>query len=241
MAIRYILFDLDGTLLPMDQGEFLKLYFGEMAKKMAPMGYDPKELVQAIWRGTAAMIANDGNCFNELRFWQALRERFGDRVDRDFSVMDSFYEKEFDCARAACGYDAAAVETVRALKQRGYCVALATNPVFPAVATRKRISWAGFSLEDFALVTTYENSTYSKPSSGYYAEVAARLGAKPEECLMVGNDISDDMPAAEIGMKVFLLTNCLIAKEGISPDRYPNGGFAELMRYIESLEDESVG
>ena len=42
------------------------------------------------------------------------------------------------------------------------------------------------------------------------------------------------MPAAKVGMQVFLLTDCLIAKEGEDPTAYPNGSFDELMAYIAS-------
>ena len=34
--IKYVLFDLDGTLLPMDQDVFVRAYFGALAKKLAP-------------------------------------------------------------------------------------------------------------------------------------------------------------------------------------------------------------
>ena len=33
-----------------------------------------------------------------------------------------------------------------------------------------------------------------------------KLNVSPEECLMVGNDVSEDMIAETIGMKVFLIT-----------------------------------
>ena len=52
MSLRYILFDLDGTLLPMDQDIFVKAYFGGLAKHMIPYGYDPEALVQTIWKST---------------------------------------------------------------------------------------------------------------------------------------------------------------------------------------------
>ena len=94
----------------------------------------------------------------------------------------------------------------------GYDVALATNPIFPSIATRKRISWTGLSYDDFSLVTTYENSSYCKPNLKYYEEILNKLGYKPEECLMVGNDVVEDMIAKKLGMKVFLLPNCLINK-----------------------------
>ena len=40
-----VLFDLDGTLLPMDLEDFMQAYFGAIGKKSAENGYNPKELV----------------------------------------------------------------------------------------------------------------------------------------------------------------------------------------------------
>lgn len=60
MKLTTILFDLDGTLLPMDNDEFTRGYFKLLAAKMAPLGYEPKRLVDAVWTGTAAMVKNDG-------------------------------------------------------------------------------------------------------------------------------------------------------------------------------------
>lgn len=39
------------------------------------------------------------------------------------------------------------------------------------------------------------------------------LAMKEEETVMIGNDVGEDMVAAQLGMKVFLLTDCLINKE----------------------------
>ncbi len=236
MSIRCVLFDLDGTLLPMDQNRFLKAYFGGLAKKLEPLGFDAEELYRAIWAGTGAMIRNDGSVINQELFWKAMREIYGERITDALPCFDDFYANDFSRVRGVCGFNPQAAETVRELKRRGYTVALATQPAFPAVATEERIRWAGLDAGEFALVTTFENSRFCKPKAQYYADVARSLGVDPHDCLMVGNDISDDMPAAEIGMRVFLLTDCLIAKEGEDPQAYPNGGFAELMTYIDSLE-----
>ena len=58
---------------------------------------------------------------------------------------------------------------------------------------------------------------------------------KPEECLMVGNDVSEDMVTEQLGMKTFLLTDCLINKAGVDISQYPHGGFAELDAYLKEL------
>ena len=52
---------------------------------------------------------------------------------------------------------------------------------------------------------------------------------------MVGNDVSDDMPAALTGMKVFLKTRCLINKNDEDISKYPNGDWAELLDYIKTI------
>ena len=61
MKQKTVLFDLDGTLLPMDQDAFTKGYFTLLVQKLAPHGYDPAALVDNIWAGTAVMVANDGS------------------------------------------------------------------------------------------------------------------------------------------------------------------------------------
>jgi len=98
------------------------------------------------------------------------------------------------------------------------------------------MKWAGIYPEEFELYTTYENSHYCKPNLQYYAEIIEKLGVKPEECLMVGNDVGDDMVVQEMGMKVFLLTDCLINKDEVDIEVFPHGGFEKLKRYIDELE-----
>ena len=98
------------------------------------------------------------------------------------------------------------------------------------------MGYVGLSPADFSLYTTYENSTYCKPSEGYYREVLSKIGCAPEECLMVGNDVTDDMiPATAVGMKTFLLTDYLINKIDADISAYPNGDYDALLAYIEAL------
>lgn len=237
MSIKAVLFDLDGTLLSMDQDHFIKTYLGGLAKHLAPYGYDPDKFARVLWKGTGAMVVNDGSKRNEEVFWDVFSSMYPERdLLGEEKYFDEFYETKFDDVRDIVSkYEPLSVQAVEHMKNKGLRVILATNPLFPSVATRKRIAWAGFSPEDFEFFTSYENSTYSKPSLGYYREVAERAGLRFEECLMVGNDVSDDMVAKELGMKVFLLTDHLINKDNEDISVYPNGGFAELMKYVDSL------
>ena len=120
------------------------------------------------------------------------------------------------------------------MKAKGKGVVLATNPLFPSVATRNRASWAGLDISDFLLYTTYENSCYCKPNPKYYIEICEKLKLDPTECLMVGNDVTEDMVAETLGMKVFLLTDCIINKKNKDISAYPHGGFKELKQFIET-------
>ena len=49
--IKNIFFDLDGTLLPMDEEKFTKAYFSLLAKAVAPLGYESEKLINAVWKG----------------------------------------------------------------------------------------------------------------------------------------------------------------------------------------------
>lgn len=232
MAITTILFDLDGTLLPQDQDLFLKSYFKRLVQKLAPHGYDPDLTVKAIWKCTGAMINNDGSCTNEQAFWRDFAKVCGEHVVHDIPLFDEFYRNEFQQVANDCGFNPKAGECIAALKQKGYRLVLATNPLFPALATESRIRWAGLDKAAFELYTTYENSSYCKPNLDYYRAIMEQLKVEPGECLMVGNDVSDDMVARELGMQVFLLTDCLINKDNVDISQYPHGSFEELMAFI---------
>ena len=114
----------------------------------------------------------------------------------------------------------------------GYRVVLATNPIFPAIATQSRIRWTGLEPEDFEFITTYENSSYSKPNPRYYEEVLEKIGCTPAECLMVGNDVTEDGAAKKLGIDVFFLIDCLINQEGRDISGEPHGSWEDLMAYI---------
>lgn len=232
MEIKHVLFDLDGTLLPMDMEEFTAGYFGLLTQKLAPRGYDPKKLIDAVWAGTAAMVKNDGRRTNEEVFWARFAQIFGEESLKDMPLFEEFYGNEFQQAKKFCGFNPKAAQVVRQIRASGRRVVLATNPIFPAVATRSRLSWVGLESADFELITTYENSRFCKPNVNYYREVLDKLDMRGSECLMVGNDMTEDTAAAQLGMEVFLITDCLINKEGRDVNAWPHGGFDELVRFV---------
>ena len=69
-------FDLDGTLLPMDQEVFTKDYFKRLAAKLLPHGYQADQLVDGIWAGTAAMVKTMAHVLMRRPFGAALSRFF---------------------------------------------------------------------------------------------------------------------------------------------------------------------
>ena len=229
-----ILFDLDGTLLPMDNDLFIKTYLGLLAKKMAPLGYEKELLISSLWKGTGAMFKNDGKQTNAEVFWQIFADVFGERIHDDIPKFDAFYENEFHQTAAITFPTALAQKAVDLAREKADKVILATSPVFPKVAVLSRLSWAKVSPDSFDLITTYENSTFCKPNPAYYTEIAEKMNLDPSRCLMVGNNAEEDMkPSKSVGMDTFLLTDFLIC-EGALPET-PSGSFSDLIDFLGAL------
>ncbi len=233
--LHAILFDLDGTLLPFWQDDFIHTYFKALVACAAPMGYDGGQLVDAVWKGTAAMVANDGSVTNRQAFWEAFTRELGIAAMALESILNDFYAREFDAVRSVLREPADHGQLIGGLRRKGYQVVLATNPIFPAVAVATRLGWVGLSEEDFDYITTYENSRRSKPNPDYYRDILAHIGREPGECLMVGNNPADDMAAVQVGLSGYLVTDYIENPGGLPVDAYPHGTFQALTQELERL------
>ena len=237
MKYQAVLFDLDGTLLPMDFDEFTRGYFSLLAKAVAPLGYEKSKMIGSMWQGVAAMTKNEGPRSNFEVFWEVFSALEGKECYEHISLFDAFYDKEFHEAKSLTQPTERAREAVAAARACAERVVLATNPIFPEIAVRSRLAWAGLSADDFDLVTHYENCASSKPNPRYYLDIAEQLGLEPSRCLMVGNNADEDIiPAKAAGFSTFLLTDCLMSKSETLPDT-PKGSWGELMPYF-SFEKE---
>ena len=236
MKYQAILFDMDGTLLPMDEDIFIKTYLGELAKEMAPYGVDPRNMAKSMWAGVGAMVKNDGNHTNAEVFWQVFAQ-LNPNADLETlqQVTERFYHNQFHKARAATQPNPLAVKAVAVARTKAPVVVLATNPLFPTAAQEARMSWMGLSPDAFDKVTAYESQRFCKPNPAYYTAICEELNLDPSACLMIGNDETEDMQAAtSLGMSGYLITDCL--KPSRSEDyRWtgPCGSFAEMMEWLE--------
>ena len=232
-----VIFDLDGTLLPMPSQElFLEEYFKALSIKLIPYGLDPHVITKAIWAGIAAMIKNDGTMSNEQRFWEIFCGLTGKNMEELEPMFMEFYQNEFAAAKNAVSHTPVANLCIQELKEKGYQMILATNPVFPQIATYARMEWAGLNPKDFELITTYENSSYCKPNLKYYEEILRKISRKPQDCIMIGNDVKEDMCVSLMGMDTFLLTDCLIHEKEDDLTLFKQGDFQDLYDMIHNFK-----
>ncbi len=230
-----ILFDLDGTLAPFAQDEFIQVYFKALVSRVTPMGYKPDDMIDALWQGVSAMTGNDGSRTNRQIFWESFTRKLGIQALALENILNDFYAREFDSVRTVLRETADRGPLIRGLRERGYGLVLATNPIFPAVAVETRLGWVGLRPEDFDYVTTYENSRRSKPNPDYYRDILSHIGRQGESCLMAGNNPVDDAAALQAGISVYLVTDYMENPDGVPIEDYPHGSFRDLSARLEAL------
>ncbi|WP_331274063.1 HAD family hydrolase [Capillibacterium thermochitinicola] len=218
--IKHLLFDLDGTLLPIDLDFFFRDYLSALSARFAAT-VEPRAFQEKLLASTMAMIQNnDPRLTNEEVFWQDFPARIG--LSRSFlePIFRDFYAQEY----RALGNNLPPAGPVRNLLtsalMQGFSITIATNPIFPRYALIERLSWINCHDLPYRLVTSMEQMHFCKPNPNYYREILDLLGAKAGECLMIGNDEEEDMIAARLGIKTCLVTDRLIRREKteIKPD-----------------------
>ena len=232
------LLDLDGTLLPMDMDKFVQIYFREMGAHFKDL-IEPEQLTKSIWAATHTMVKNieyRSNC-------DVFMEKFGQLVEGDFNHYQQRFEEYYDRGFLKTRESVIDVPQIRnsvaVLKAKGYNLVLATNPLFPEKAIYHRIRWAGFHPEDFSYISTYEKNHFCKPQLQYYEEVLQEIGKKPDQCIMVGNDVQEDIVAGGLGMETYLITDYMIHRTSEPIQSTYQGNYEEFYRFAQAIAPAS--
>lgn len=227
--VRAVLFDLDDTLLENNMDSFLKGYFGLLAPYVSHL-VPPGKFMPALLAATQTMIDNlDPAITNQQAFITDFFPRVGRTVEEMMPVFDDFYATQFGKLRSHARCLPEARATVQAAFDAGCDVVIATNPVFPATAIRQRMEWADIADFPYKLITSYEVMHSCKPHPRYYSEIVERIGHRPEECVMVGDDWDNDItPASRAGLRVYWVNTIAEAPPGLDPrSRGLLAGFVE--------------
>jgi len=211
-----ILFDLDGTLLPMNKEEFLIQYFGAVTQKFTNITR-PAKMKEYILDATTAMIQDTRqDKTNQEVFMEHFLPKIDYPPDELMDLFDVFYRNDFKALEVFTKPSPTARKVVDKLTLLGYRLVLATNPIFPREAILERMKWAGIENLPWELVTTYEESHFCKPNPSYYSEILSKMKIRGEHALMVGNDTLEDLVASKLGIRTYLVTDNLI-DDGKSP------------------------
>ncbi|GAP61602.1 hypothetical protein ARMA_0025 [Ardenticatena maritima] len=221
-AVRALLLDLDDTLLLNSVDAFLPRYFRALSAAFADL-VPPERFLDTLRTATMQTIANtDPTRTNAEVFWEAwehLLPELRSQRDEVRRRTEHFYREVFPTLKGDTRPVEGAREVITWAKEQGLAVVIATNPIFPMAAIRERLRWAELDDLDFDLITSYENMHFTKPQPHYYREIADVLGITPEEAVMAGNHITNDLvPAHAVGMRTFLVNLAPVRDAPFTPD-----------------------
>ena len=212
--LKAVLFDLDGTLLPMNEESFIPKYLNLLANRMEPRGYNKEDFIKVLWSGTKKMYLNDGSKSNEQVFWDEFTSFFGKDCLKDKAYVDEFYTNEFLQTKSECKENSLAKKIVKFVKDNNLLCILSTNPIFPSVGTITRMSYIDLLESDFDFVTFYENFNFTKPNPMYFKKLLEKYSLKPEEVILIGNnELEDAWCANQVGIKAYLVKDYLITSD----------------------------
>ncbi|WP_312460066.1 HAD family hydrolase [Proteiniclasticum sp.] len=232
--INTILFDLDGTLLSIDMKEFEEIYYTSLSNAFKSI-IAPDNFMAILYSSVKAMVKNKEKRTNEEVFMSAMKEHVGDELPAFQKHFIRYYENDFSVLRNAVNKNTDMLEALDILKEKGYELVIATNPLFPKFAIDQRIQWADLVHEDFSHITYFEDCHYCKPNVEYYSEILETIGKNPQECLMVGNDAEEDLAASTLGITTYLITNHLLNRKNLNYTADHEGTYKDFLLFAESM------
>jgi len=230
-----IFFDLDGTLLPLDMDVYVA-GFMELLEKANYSSLSGKIKKSDVLDKAFGFMMSDkhGDMTNEKAYLFAFENETGISQDETKAFFEDFYDTHFDTLQYASKLEPTSKQIIDTLKQKGYKLVLATNPVFAKVATFKRLKWAGLDADDFDYISLFDNSCYCKPSLSYYEEILKKIEKQACNCFMVGDNVKEDMCSVKLGFEAFLLTDYIIGDIGEAP-LCEKGNYSDLYQWAKSL------
>lgn len=238
-----LLIDLDDTLLVNPVNEFMEKYLKLLSEYMSPY-VDPKRMIPQLLKSTDMMI-------DKVHPYQTLEAAF----DSDFypalgldnsemkPIVNRFYSDTFPEIQSITSPRTEAIEVIQHAFARGYRVVIATNPLFPRLATSLRLDWAGLPESEYHydLVTSYESLHYAKPNNAYYTEILGQLGWPDQPVCMVGNSFEFDiLPVNRLGIPAYLITDDTALLNDEPLQGIKRGPLQELIPWMDSISSQGI-
>lgn len=233
--INTLLFDLDGTII--DISKRAEILFYLRAFKRFKKYFNPMSFYVSFWKSLRSLQTHNTSRSNYDVFIEKMA-RYGRTTPQVMDLLASeLVEKDFQSLGKFFKPVPGARETIDLAHERGYSLALVTNPVFPRKTVLCRMEWAGLRAENFLFITSSQDMSRCKPSVEFYESLLTRFNLKPEQCLMIGNTPVDDLPAHDAGIRTFLVETALsqkIVRKSIEDPRLDaRGTYPDLMRWLK--------
>ena len=236
-----LLLDLDDTLLDSNMDKFIPVYFYKLGEAMSPLVASDK-MLKYLMLGTNAMIENDSPAETlEEVFSREFYPNLDVGRDKLDPAIAHFYQNIFPTLASLVKARPEAVDFVEWAFAQGYKVAISTNPLFPKAAIYHRLRWAGLDPEKypFEIISSFETFHFSKPNPAYFAEVLGRTGWDEGPVLVVGDDSTRDLLAAEeLGLSAYWIADdeAILPKGRKKP--LGRGNIGDLRGWIEAHDEE---
>lgn len=202
--IKAVLLDLDNTLLHNPDASFANEYL-RLADEYFLARWHIAGVSRTLLEAIRAMAGpRDGHLTNYELGMQIIQNAVHKSREEITSVFDHFYATIYprlkQCTQPVGPIVQRVVET---LNERRIALVIATNPLYPPEAVRQRLMWADLpgDFKHYTLVTHAGNMHFAKPDPAYYIEALARVGVEPDETIMVGDSLQNDiLPAQQAGL-----------------------------------------
>ncbi len=237
-----LLFDLDDTLLDSNIESLVPVYFQKLTQHLAHL-IPPAQIQTELMRSTQRMYlsARPDRTLEQV-FSEDFYRAFGTTRETLAEAIDQFYDEVFPTLQNLTQPRPQAVDFVEWAQQRGYDMAIATDPLFPRKAILHRLRWANLPPEGypFRLISDFETFHFAKASVAYYPEFLARLGLVDSPVLMIGDSLERDVfPASQAGIPVFWLRP---QEQAQTPqaEQIPQGDLQALRDFLENTDPETL-
>jgi FMN phosphatase YigB (HAD superfamily) len=235
-----LLVDLDDTLLTTNIEAFQPAYIKSLSTYFTKY-VQPEKMVPILLSAIKAMTENDHPAVTiKEKFDESFYPRLGLDGNEIKEYVDRYYSDVFPSLRSIMTPRPAAKKFIDAALNRGYKIAIATNPFFPRQATYHRLRWAGLPPEEypFEIISTYEDFHFTKPNPAYFTELLAQIGWPDQPVIVIGNDVEADIkPANRLDIPTFWVNEDSKAKP-VGETKAPiwNGSLDDIMPALQAAE-----
>lgn len=208
----HVLIDMDGTLIGQPGALFHNLFALAVLWRLKRFG-SISELLRAAQKTKSILLSPHSFSSNEDAFFETLASELNSSRRRIERFMQKFFDSDYPFICLFLHSEPDARRLIDLLRMTNRHLTLATNAVFGRREIELRLKASDLYLHDFDLVTSWDIMKISKPNAGFFNETLKKIGAVPENTVMIGNDPYYDLPAHTLGIQTLLVGDKLTLKD----------------------------